>query len=170
MFQGLSKIKVSTKGLAFLKRFVANGSCEWQIEMPEEDYLVYKENLLYLSDKEKEDELEKGSAILVTRMYLDADLVTEMARDRISKELFIKRYPEKLEAHFLRINNDLQAFNKLIIQIKVLLLGLTSGVVFFEIGGPEVASVLILGNITSFVFPRFFSKSMVFFGKRFVKT
>ena len=116
-----------------------------------------------------EPKIKSKEIILITRLYLDADLVTEIARDSNTRAVFIQDYPDKLKAHWLKINSDLQAINKLFVQIKVLLLVCTSGVYLSEVGGPEFAGMLFVGNIASFIWPRAFAKSMVFFGKRFIK-
>ena len=97
-------------------------------------------------------------------------MVTEMARDEISKELFIMRYPEKIEEHWLNINNDLKAFKNLINQLRALLLFVSTGIAFADIADPIIVAFLIVSNVVSLFWPKLFAKSIVFFGKRLVKT
>lgn len=134
---------------------VAVGSYEWRVHLPL---------------AEGRPKVKSKDIILITRLYLDADLVTEIARDSNTREVFIQNYPDKLQAHWLKINSDLQAFNKLMVQIKVLLLGLTSLISLSGLDKMEYLIPLLVGNIASFVFPKLFAKSMVFYGKLLFKT
>jgi hypothetical protein len=160
-----SIIKNSSRGISLIKRLVGNGSFEWKVYMPKKDYNYYLSNL-------NKEEAVKGKdvepVILISRLYLDADLVTEMARDKNSNQIFIQTYPEELKVHWLQINTDMQAFNKLMAQIKVLLLGFTS-IVYLADVDIWVAATFLVGNIGSFVFPKAFGKSLLFIGKYAVK-
>ena len=92
----------------------AVGSYEWRVHLPL---------------AEGRPKVKSKDIILITRLYLDADLVTEIARDSNTREVFIQNYPDKLQAHWLKINSDLQAFKKLMVQIKVMRMAFT--VIFF---------------------------------------
>lgn len=165
MSQVSSIIKNSTRGIGLIKRLVGNGSFEWKVYMPKEDYEYYLANL---SEEGASNRKDVEPVILISRLYLDADLVTEMARDKNSQHVFIQNYPDELKSHWLQINTDMQAFNKLLVQIKVFLLGITS-IVYLANVDVRVAATFLIGNVGSFVFPKAFGKSMIFIGKYAMK-
>lgn len=55
------------------------------------------------------------------------------------------------------------------VQLKTVLLGVTSLFFLFDFADPLLAWTLLGGNVASIVFPKHFAKLVVFVGKRFVK-
>ena len=178
MFQGFSIINNGNHSIRFLKELVTKQSYEWRIDMPQKDFLQLPEGDLkdpeavikiqdehILADTKSK---EPSRTILSTRLYLDADLVSEMAKGHISNEIFIERYPELLADHWEEINTDLLSFKNYLTLVKGTGFIITLITVMVN-PGMEVLIPMISGTLWSLVFPKSFSKAVVFVTKRLMK-